>query len=126
MLEKGSWIWLPDCKEEKNVYADFREIITADGNAPLYLELSADGNYAVYLNGEFVNSGQYPDYPEYKVFDKLELTPWITEGENELLIRVWHPGEDHFSYRKENPGLLLRSGLDWLLRHPGFPRKPLL
>ena len=106
MLEKGSWIWLPDCKEEKNVYADFREIITADGNTPLYLELSADGNYAVYLNGEFVNSGQYPDYPEYKVFDKLELTPWITKGENELLIRVWHPGEDHFSYRKEAPGLL--------------------
>ena len=106
MLKNGSWIWLPTCPDDRNIYADFRQTFTTRDSTPLFLELSADGNYAVYLNGQFVNSGQYPDYPEYKVFDKLELTEWMTCGENELLIRVWHPGQDHYSYRKEQPGLL--------------------
>lgn len=106
MLENGKWIWLPDCTQDKNVYADFKETLTPPAGEPVFLELSVDGNYAVYLNGQFVNSGQYPDYPEYKVFDKLDLTPWITDGGNKLLIRVWHPGQDHFSYRAEAPGLL--------------------
>ena len=106
MLHLANWIWLPHCAENKNVYADFKQPLTLSGNETVYLEISADGNYAVYLNGQFVNSGQYPDYPEYKVFDKLDLSPWIAAGENELLIRVWHPGEDHFSYRAEKPGLL--------------------
>lgn len=106
MLKNANWIWLPTCTETKNIYADFKETLTLRAADSTLLDISADGNYAVYVNGHFVNSGQYPDYPEYKVFDKLDLSPWITEGENELLIRVWHPGEDHFSYRAEAPGLL--------------------
>ncbi|MBQ2668456.1 MAG: hypothetical protein IJF56_07530 [Clostridia bacterium] len=106
MLQNGNWLWLSACPDTVNVYADFKHTFAAPIHAPVRLELSCDGNYAVYLNDKFVNSGQYPDYPEYKVYDALELTPFLQPGENELLIRVWHPGADHFSYRAEAPGLL--------------------
>lgn len=106
MLQNAKWIWLPGSESQKNIYVDFKvSLFPAEGEAPI-LELSADGNYAVYLNGTFVNSGQYPDYPAYKVYDRLEISSFTRPGENALLIRVWHPGEDHFSYRAEKAGLI--------------------
>lgn len=116
MLNNGKWIWVNDRCKDKNVYADFVQPLTLSAGQPLTLEISVDGNYAVYMNERFVNSGQYPDYPEYKVYDRLDLSDFVTEGENRLLIRVWHPGEDHFSYRAEPAGLIyaVYSGEDVL------------
>ena len=94
-LKQANWIWCSG-SEEKNCYVDFKQCFTCEEEAPAVIELSADGNYALYLNGCFVNSGQYPDYPEYKVFDRLDLQAFLKPGDNELLIRVYWPGEDHF------------------------------
>lgn len=105
MLEQAKWIWLSGC-DEVNSYVDFKRKLVLEHNRSTEIEISVDGNYALYLNGTFVNSGQYPDYPQYKVFDRLDLTEFAQEGENELLIRVWWPGQDHFSYRVEQAGLI--------------------
>lgn len=104
-IDQGKWIWLSGC-DAVNSYVDFKRELKLNKEETLKIELSVDGNYALYLNGCFVNSGQYPDYPEYKVYDELELTQWVKDGQNELLIRVWWPGVDHFSYRVEKAGLL--------------------
>ncbi len=105
MIERAEWIWLSGC-EEQNAYVDFKKMFTVQKGEPIEIELSVDGNYALYLNDCFVDSGQYPDYPQYKVYDRLDLTKWVKDGENELKIRVWWPGKDHFSYRVEQAGLL--------------------
>lgn len=105
MLEHAEWIWLNGC-DEPNAYVDFKKEFVAQIDSSTELEISVDGNYAVYLNDRFVDSGQYPDYPQYKVYDRIDLTRWIREGNNELKIRVWWPGKDHFSYRAEQAGLL--------------------
>lgn len=105
MLQKANWIWHSE-SDEVNSYVDFkREFNLKKGQKP-EIEISVDGNYALYLNDQFVDSGQYPDYPEYKVYDRLNLSPFAKEGKNELLIRVWWPGVDHFSYRAEAAGLI--------------------
>ncbi|MBQ8893021.1 MAG: hypothetical protein IJ043_01260 [Clostridia bacterium] len=105
MLDRANWIWLSDCNEV-NSYVDFKRNFKLEKDRSVEIEISVDGNYALYLNDVFVNSGQYPDYPEYKVYDRLDLSGVAKEGDNELLIRVWWPGKDHFSYRVEQPGLL--------------------
>lgn len=105
MLEKAKWIWLPGC-DDVNAYVDFKCIVSIPEKENAKLEISVDGNYAVYINEMFVDSGQYPDYPEYKVYDCLAVGNFLKKGENELMIRVWWPGEDHFSYRKETAGLI--------------------
>lgn len=102
-LDQASWIWTADAPV-LNHYVDFRADFDLGAGERAEMELSVDGNYALYLNGEFVDCGQYPDYPEYKVYDRLKLD--AEEGKNELLIRAYWPGEDHFSYRVEKPGLL--------------------
>ena len=104
MLDCAKWIWLADC-EEVNSYVDFKASFDSLADKKTELDISVDGNYAVYLNGRFVDSGQYPDYPEYKVYDRLDVGAFLCRGKNELLIRTWWPGKDHFSYRKEQAGL---------------------
>ncbi len=103
-LQKANWIWINE-EYGSNVYADFLVDFSLNNIANINLEISVDGNYAVYLNDCFVDSGQYPDYPEYKVYDELKLDEFSHIGKNQMLIRVYWPGQDHFSYRKENPGL---------------------
>ena len=95
MIERAEWIWLSGCQEQ-NAYVDFKKAFVAREGEPIEIELSVDGNYALYLNDRFVDSGQYPDYPQYKVYDRLDLTEWVQEGENELKIRVWWPVQTIF------------------------------
>lgn len=105
MIKRGKWIWNA-AGEKINSYIDFKRSFDAQVGQELEIELSVDGNYALYLNDCFVDSGQYPDYPEYKVYDRLDLKDFLRDGANELVIRVWWPGVDHFSYRAEAAGLI--------------------
>ncbi|MBQ9086002.1 MAG: hypothetical protein IJY47_02315 [Clostridia bacterium] len=96
MEPKGKWIWL-ETGESPDSYAEFYdEFAYGDGKVELFI--SADSNYAVYLNGVFVNSGQYPDFPYYKVYDCLELTNFCRVGKNRLAVVVWHYGMSNMSY----------------------------
>lgn len=104
MLEEAKWIWL-DQEAKKDTYGEFYSAFTYDGGEVI-LALSADSNYAVYVNGEFVNSGQYPDFPHYKVYDKLDITSYCKYGENHLAIVVWYYGvKGTFTYYKGNAAL---------------------
>ena len=57
----GKWIWLEE-EATPDSYGEFYDEFEYHGEEAELL-ISADSNYAFYLNGVFVNSGQYPDYP---------------------------------------------------------------
>lgn len=102
--EKSKWIWL---KEEQTVdsYGDFFSEFTYTGEKA-FVNISADSNYTLYINGVFVNSGQYADYPHYKVYDEIDITDFCRVGENQLAITVWYYGIAGCStYYKGNAGL---------------------
>lgn len=104
MLEQAKWIWV-DQEAEKDTYGEFYSTFTYD-SGEVILTLSADSNYAVYVNGTFVNSGQYPDFPHYKVYDKLDITSYCKRGDNHLAILVWYYGvKGTFTYYKGNAAL---------------------
>lgn len=88
--EKSKWIWL---KEDQSVdsYGDFLSEFTYTAGK-VYIQISVDSNYTLYINGNFVNSGQYADYPYYKVYDKIDITDYCREGKNQLTITVWYYG----------------------------------
>ena len=53
---------------EVNAYVDFAARFEArPEGGPYVLNISADAQYIVYLNGRYVNGGQYADFPNYKV-----------------------------------------------------------
>ena len=70
------------------------------------LYLSADDHVLLYLNGQFVAEGPTPAYHMRQKYMTLDITPYLTEGENliaahtyyqGLVNRVWQSGDDrHF------------------------------
>lgn len=99
----SKWIWLSETKV--NQYADFVTTFVLDKEDAV-LRISADTNYALYLNGKFVYAGQYPDYPHYKIYDEFSVGKDCRMGENVLAVLAWSAGEDSSTYRRETAGLL--------------------
>lgn len=95
MTEASKWIW-PHCDVvTDDVYGEFIDEFLFESGEVL-LEISADSNYTVFINGGFANSGQYPDFPHYKIYDVLNLTDKCRNGKNRLAIIVWHYGNKSF------------------------------
>lgn len=106
IFDNANWIWL-DGYDSVNTYVTFYDkvsISTVSGAYTLYL--SVDTNYALYINDKFVDMGQYSDYPFDKVYDKLDVTEYIQNGENKIVIDCWHQGEDTSTERGEKAGLI--------------------
>jgi hypothetical protein len=60
----------------------------------------------MYVNGRFVDSGQYADFPHYNVYDRLDITKYCCKGENKLAIIVWYYGiKGTLTYFKGNAAL---------------------
>ena len=106
---KSKWIWLHE--EKVNHYVDFRTVFSFSGKDAL-LRISADTNYALFINGKFIYSGQYPDYPAYKIYDEFSVGEYCRYGENILAVLGWSAGEDSSTYRRERAGVIFEVESD--------------
>ncbi len=97
------WIWLQE-GAQADQYAEFTDEFTA-GEGDVSIRISADTTYALYLNGDLVYAGQYADFPHYKIYDEIDLTPLCRSGKNSLCIAVWHHGKGHMGYYPGNAAL---------------------
>ncbi len=104
-LKQASWIW---CNEnaKKDEYGEFVDAFTYE-LGKVVLQISADSNYAAYINGELAAWGQYADYPYDKVYDEIDVTDFCKKGKNRITILVWYYGLDTtFVYYPGKAGLL--------------------
>jgi len=85
----AKWIW-ENASPQKDEYADFRADFTAGKST--VLRISADSNYAAYVNGELAAFGQYGDFPHYKVYDEVDISALCRQGKNRLEVVVWYYG----------------------------------
>lgn len=111
MTGASKWIWGAQ-PAQSDEYFDFLVAFDAAPGAEYSLRISCDSDYALWLNGELAAFGQYADYMDYKIYDKIALTG-LKSGKNELLITVWYYGVDSQTYVKKPAGLryeLLQSG----------------
>ncbi len=100
----AKWIWADkDCKPD--TYGEFYdEFQWEDGE--INCRLSCDGDYTLYINGQYVSSNQYGDYEWYKSYDRIDITPFLKRGKNSIAILVWHFGADSQRYIKAKAGLI--------------------
>lgn len=104
----ASWIYHEFDNTEINQYFEFRrefcieELPSEDAE----LFISVDSDYAVWINGVFVNCGQYDDYPDNKVYDILQINNILKPGKNIICIMTYYQGVDSFQYIKGEPGLI--------------------
>ena len=97
MHAQAKWIW-KNGFAGKDIYCDFYDCFPYEGGK-VTVQISADSNYALYVNGVFADAGQYADYPHYKVYDELDITKFCREGKNHIAIVATHCGGDFFTYQ---------------------------
>ena len=74
------WIWPYPRTRNVNQYVEFRrsfELVTPDRAE---LRISVDVNFVVWLNGQFVGTGQFPDFPERRTFSSFNVDEFIRPG----------------------------------------------
>ena len=107
LFAKAEWIFA-DCgeREIRNEYFEYQTNFDAKPGVPTKLYISAYSQYVVYINGQFVDSGQYDDYEEYQSYDTLDITAYLKEKDNNLYIGQYVCGWDFSTRRKQIPGII--------------------
>lgn len=116
IFTQAKWIWHNDY-HVPNIYLSFLDEFNVETDTEHKIFISADTNYAIYLNDKFVDSGQFHDFPEYKVYDEIDITTYVMSGKNKLEILGYWQGEDSFQYRKEPAGIIfvVKNGNETIL-----------
>lgn len=97
MFTGAQWVWTE--REDKNQYVEIRAEFTLKGDiSSALLAVSADNEYAAYINGAPAGDGQYDDFPMHKAYNVHDVSSLVKSGVNELLIRAYHQGENSFQY----------------------------
>ncbi len=103
-FKQAKWIWKRG-ETAYDDYAEFQSQFTCGTSEPVFLDVSADSNCNVYINGELAFFKQCADYPHYKLYDHVDITKYC-KPENELRIAVWYYGNDSATYYHSTPGLI--------------------
>lgn len=112
MCLNGSWIW-ENSQPRFDEYADFSDsFLVKTANDPVVLRISADSNYAVYVNGSLAAFGQYADLPHCKVADEHDLSRFCHAGNNTLMITVWYHGAPSSIYKTGKAGVFFEITAD--------------
>ncbi len=122
-----SKIWPGELKDQVNQYVEFRQDFElAEAATTAELLISGDSNYAVWINGHFVDSGQYSYYPDRHIYDVLSIAGFLQRGKNVIAIVVYYHGRTNFSYLKTQPGLTyqIRAGKAQIGGGPGTLYRP--
>lgn len=105
-MQKAKWIWTREPLQADS-YVEFADSFTYCGKGCVKLAISAETDYIVRLNGRVAAFGQYPDYPYEKTYDVLDVTEFLTKGDNRLEITVYYVGDGgFFTNFPQEPGLI--------------------
>ena len=130
MFTKAKKIWLPT--EAPDTYADFISDFEYSGGKVTF-RISADSNYAAYINGKLAAFGQFADYPENKTGDEIDVTEFVRKGTNRLAVIVWYygcyteqskmpftyaPGKAGLIFEVENDGSIVAASDENTLSRP--------
>lgn len=117
-FETAEWIFAR-CPEGEvcDRYFEYQTHFEAAAGSPTRLYISSYSQYAVSVNGRFVNCGQYDGYEDYQVYDTLDITEYLQNGDNVLTIGHYVCGADFFTRRRQIPGIIFAvwSGVKNLL-----------
>lgn len=96
VFDKARQIWHSGVSGE-NEYAEFCDSIKYSGERAT-LRVSVCGDYTLFINGKYVASNQYADFPHYKVYDEIEISEFLVCGENKICFLVWYFGKSGDRY----------------------------
>ena len=94
----------------RNLHVLARAEYTAKKDESTRIRISADDYYKLYINGKFIAQGPAPGYPGHSYYNELDITEYLTEGNNVIAVhlyyqglinRVWNSGDNRFGIGAE-------------------------
>ena len=124
---KARWISKAECNSQTNSWLCFRKKVSLDSvPESLVARIAADTKYWLWINGEMVvREGGLKRGPSIGdgYYDKVDIAPYLKEGENVLAVLVWYFGRSGFShmssgacallFEAEGPGIEILSDESW-------------
>ncbi len=76
----------------ENYHAYFRKKLFVESCENMYMNISADDYYKLYINGEFVCQGPACAYPEFYNYNRVDISPYLRKGENIIAVHTFYHG----------------------------------
>lgn len=103
----ASWIWKQ--RDRFNGYNDSieaRKVFELPAFTEAALRITADSQYRLYVNGEWVNDGPSRSWPNHYQYDVIDLAPYLKPGANEIRVIAKFLGIGTFHQLPQEAGLL--------------------
>ena len=114
IFSDAKWIWT--CKDYGiNDFAEFCQKIDYE-TGKVNVKFSVCGEYTLFVNGKYVKSIQYADFPGYKVYENVDITPYLRKGKNFVCFlciwwsetgRRWNTPKAGLIYEIEKDGMII-------------------
>ena len=105
-----SWIWY-SAEERNDDYAEFFDSFEYFGGKAV-ARISADSDYILTIGGKYASSSQYGDFEHYKIYDEVDITPFLSIGDNEISLIAHHYGIDTSRHRAQRAGAIYEIEID--------------
>ena len=106
-FENARWIMAADAPQQViDSYFDYTQTFCVSAKGSVKLYLAAHSQYAVYVNGSFVDCGQMPDSEARYLYDTLDISSFVQPGENRLFITQYVVGAQFSTVAVQIPGLI--------------------
>lgn len=90
-IERASWVWHPDLREDDVAVLRFARVFTVDTTTSFRMHVSADQRYELSLNGESVSAGPHRSDLAHWSFASFDVI--LPPGEHVLEALVWWIGD---------------------------------
>ena len=76
----------------RNRHIIYRKKVTLSSFVRATMRITADDYYKLYVNGKFVTEGPTAGYPEAYFYNEIDLSDFLTEGENAIAVHCYYQG----------------------------------
>ncbi|MBR0365498.1 MAG: alpha-L-rhamnosidase N-terminal domain-containing protein, partial [Clostridia bacterium] len=116
MNSNTKWIW-KNGENAENTWMNFVKTITLDiAPTRAVAKIAVDSKYWLYINGEpavFEGGVKRGPSKHATYYDEIDITKYLTAGENTIAVLVWYFGDNGFSHLSSGMGgLLLEADID--------------
>lgn len=121
-LWQAKWIWHSGEASPRNDWSCFRKTFTwpDENHEQVYLKLTADSRYVLYVNGQRVGQGPPRSWPFRLAYDEYEISHLLRPGQtNVIAVMVMHFGISNFYYLRGRGGLLAQLEVESARHNPG-------
>jgi len=91
----AQWIWQPQDRPDNSWVRLRKKVTLSQRPSRAALRIAAENKYWLYINGQLVvPEGGLDIRPDLKntYFDTLDITPFLTAGDNIIAVLVWYKG----------------------------------